>query len=564
MADPIPFDIEKFSNDNGSIKDTSTVLSVQQCAPDFDVFLNKINEINDSPLTCLFPEATDVIKHYLQLPIPLLFMNSRHWLSAEELISQCLQNEKPSRSLKSYSQETLFGRMSITENGHVDVSMGEIEKNNNGLLILNISPLLVEPGLWFLLKSFMQRGHLQANEAVNAQKIKQPLPDFTSNNINTKIILVASRFQLDELIQIDPEYGQVPSLFCELASQLPTTQENVNAIVTYCNTLSKTLSIQIKDNTAFATLLTYLSNQCEHQQQLLFSPELIMQVLMYSNLFSNNNDVSTKDLTAYFSETDRAQSLPRKYSEQSILEGQINLQLTGENIGQINGMSVVELLGYPCQFGEVFRISASDMLGDGEIIDVERKVELAGNIHAKSTLIVQGYLNHFFNDINAFPYSCNLVFEQSYQESDGDSASLAILLAVSSCYAQTPIKQDVFVTGSLDQHGNVLPIGGVNQKIEAVTRLFDLKLIQHPVSIVMPAANKINLTLNPATLSLIKSGYITIHAISHCHQAFPILLDKTFDDILKVINLRIETAAKEEMGETSGGVLSRFLNYIFH
>ena len=414
-----------------------------------------------------------------------------------------------------------------------------------------------------MLKSVLQRGHLQASDAVNAEKIKQILPDLTQQPINTKIVLVASRLQLEELIQIDPEYAQVSSLFCEIASQVPVNQQSINAIVSYCQNIAKDLAIAELDTQALSTLLDFLSIACQHQQQLLFSPEVIQQTLQYANLFSDNNQVNKADLFAYFKEIDQAQSLARKYSEQSLLEGQVNLQLSGEQIGQINGLSVVELLGYPCEFGEIFRISASDMIGDGEIIDVERKVELAGNIHAKSTLIVQGYLNHFFSHISAFPYSCNLVFEQSYQESDGDSASLAILIAVSSCYAQFPVKQNIFVTGSLDQHGNVLAIGGINQKIESVSRLFELGLLNDPIIIVMPKANQINLTLNANTLTLIETGKIVIHAIAHCHQAYPILLNKTFDQALKAINARIELTLKDDMDESSNCLFSRIKDSIF-
>ena len=110
--------------------------------------------------------------------------------------------------------------------------------------MLNISPLLVDPRLWFTLKSVLQRGHLQASDAVNADKIKQVLPDFSQQSIKTKIILVASRLQLEELIQIDPEYSQISSLFCELASQVSVTQQSINAIVSHCHNLTKQLGIE--------------------------------------------------------------------------------------------------------------------------------------------------------------------------------------------------------------------------------------------------------------------------------------------------------------------------------
>ena len=559
-----PLTSSNASSKNDQISEQISPLTAQQCTTHFEAYLKQYKEIEKDELAELFPDAVSIVSHYLKLPTPLLLINSRHWLSAEQLLKQVIPNTYPTQYLLSFNQETLFGRISLMNDGELNFADGQLKKSNGGLLVLNISPLLVDPGLWFKLKSVLQRQHLLASDAVNAERIKQVLPDLSTQLITTKIILVASRLQLEELIQIDPEYTQVSSLFCELANQVPVSQKSVNAIVSYCHNLTQQLGLKSLQDEALATLLNFFSIQCEHQKQLLFSPELFKQVLQYANLFTDNKQITKLDLIAYFEEIDQAQSLARKYSEQSLLEGQVNLQLSGENIGQINGLAVVELLGYPCEFGEVFRISASDMIGDGEIIDVERKVELAGNIHAKSTLIVQGYLNHFFSHISAFPYSCNLVFEQSYQESDGDSASLAILLAVSSCYAQFPVKQNIFVTGSLDQHGNVLAIGGINQKIEAVARLFELGLLDDPISIVMPKANQINLTLNLNTLALVESGKINIHAVSHCHQAFPLLLGKSFEQVIKVINTRIEITAKEEMEETSAGLFSRLKDSIFH
>jgi Lon-like ATP-dependent protease len=547
-----------------AIREKIQPLNSLQCTTDFAHYLAHYSSPKIGELTQLFPDAVSIVKHYLMLPTPLLLINSRYWQSAKQMISQIVPEHLATTYLLSYNKEDLFGRISVLNDGSLAFSEGQLAQYNNGIMVLNISPLLVDPNLWFMLKAALQRGYLQASDAVNAQKIKQVLPDITQQIIQSKIILVASRIQLEELIQIDPEYSQLSSLFCELASQVTVSQSSVDAIVSYCHKISAEIGIELLDKDALLTLLNFLSVQCQHQKQLLFAPELIKETLQYANLFTKNNVVSQTDLITYFKETEQAQSLPRKYSEQSLIEGQVNLQLSGQKIGQINGLSVVELLGYPCEFGEVFRISASDMIGDGEIIDVERKVELAGNIHAKSTLIVQGYLNHFFSHISTFPYSCNLVFEQSYQESDGDSASLAILLAVSSCYAQFPIKQNIFVTGSLDQHGNVLAIGGINQKIEAVTRLFELGLLEESVLIVMPEANKINLTLNTTTLTLIETGKIVIYSISHCHQAYPILLGKTFEQTIKAINHRIEVAAKDELNDISIGIFSRIKHFLFN
>ena len=564
MSDNTPLSI---TTNNSSIqpliREKISTLDHLACTTNFSDYLIKYVKHETGELSQLFPDAVPVISRFLKLSPPLLLINSRYWQTAKQLLNQVIPSTTPVNFLLNYNKESLFGRISTANEQQLIVTDGQLKKCSHGVLVLNISPLLVDPALWFMLKAVLQRGHLEASDAVNAEKIKTILPDFSKQKIQPKIILVASRLQLEELIQIDPEYSQVSSLFCELASQIPVSQSNINAMISYFNHTSRDIGLSQLNDETLTTLLNFLATQCQHQNNLLFSPELIKETLLYAALFNEGNEVTAADLNNCFKEKEKAQSLPRQFSEQSLLEGQINLQLSGEKIGQINGLSVVELLGYPCEFGEVFRVSASDMIGDGEIIDVERKVELAGNIHAKSTLIVQGYINHFFSHINTFPYSCNLVFEQSYQESDGDSASLAILIAVTSCYAKTPIKQNVFVTGSLDQHGNVLAIGGINQKIESVCRLFELGVITETVSIIMPAANKINLTLNAATLALIKSGKILIHPISHCHEAYPLLLDKTFEETVEAINQRIETAVKEELGELSNGLFSRILNFLF-
>ena len=420
--------------------------------------------------------------------------------------------------------------------------------------------MLVNPNLWFLLKAFLISRKIPATSAVNGDKLKGQCPIEPSKKLKTKIILVANRYQLDELTQIDPEYNQVGSLFTELSSEIKATDENIQALQRYCQQLVKQRSLPKLSTDALALLFHHLSSKCEHQQKVLFAPEIIENLLRYAKLFlTEQTEISAVHLQKALDIQAQAQSLAQKFSEQALLEKQLRVQLKGEEIGQINGMSVVELMGYPTEFGEIFRISASDMIGDGEIIDVERKVELAGNIHAKSTLIVQGYLHHVFTHTANFPLSCNVVFEQSYQESDGDSAALAILLAVISCYAQRPLAQNLFVTGALDQHGNVLAIGGINQKINAVTRLFNVGLLNDPVTILIPQANQINLTLEENTLKLISSGKINIYGINHCQEAFPLAMKLNFESVIKLINQRIEVLHKEEIDSHHVGLWHRLM-----
>jgi len=535
-----------------------TPLVATQCTPNFLPQLSQPANVGN--WLSIYPVVSQLIQHFIQLPQPLLIFNARYWQAAIDVITEAADDNYPKLALQNYDQQKLFGRLNLHKGQTADFHQGEIYNFNNGCLILHISPLLVNPNLWFLLKAFLISHKLPASSAVNGDKLRGQCPLDPLKEFNTKIILVANRYQLDELAQIDPEYNQSGSLFAELSSEIKATDENIQALQSYCQKLVKQHALTKVSTDALALLFHHLSSRCGHQKKILFAPEIIENLLRYAQLFINGQtEVSTGDLQKALDIQTQAQSLAQNFSEQALLEKQLRIQLQGQEIGQINGMSVVELMGYPTEFGEIFRISASDMNGDGEIIDVERKVELAGNIHAKSMLIVQGYVNHFFTHVAHFPLSCNVVFEQSYQESDGDSAALAILLAVISCYAQQPLSQNLFVTGALDQHGNVLAIGGINQKIQAVTRLFTLGLLAEPVIILIPKANQINLALEEATLQLITAKKINIYGINHCQEAFPLAMNLSFEKVIESINLRIQNLHKDESDAEHLGLLNRFL-----
>lgn len=532
-------------------------LTVMQCTPDFLPQLSPTG-VRDNNWLSIYPIVSQLIKHFIQLPQPLLIFNARCWQAAVAVITEAAGNNYKLTALQNYDQQRLFGRLNILKEQDADFIQGEIFNCNHGSLILHISPLLVNPNLWFLLKAFLINRQLPATSAVNGDKLKGAYPLEPLAELDTKIILVSNRYQLDELAQIDPEYNQVGSLFTELSGDIKATDENIRSLQSYCQTLIKKRGLTELSTDALALLFHHLSSKCEHQKKILFSPEIIENLLRYAQLFNTQETpLSAGCLQKVLDIQVQSQSLAENFSDQALMEKQLKIQLKGQEVGQINGMSVVELMGYPTEFGEIFRISASDMLGDGEIVDVERKVELAGNIHAKSILIVQGYLNHFFTHIQHFPLSCNVVFEQSYQESDGDSASLAIFLAVTSCYSQLALSQNLFVTGALDQHGNVLAIGGVNQKIKAVSRLFLAGLLNEPVTILIPKANQINLTLEADTLALISAKKINIYGIDHCHEAFPLAMNQPFTNVVQLIHRRIEELQKEEKEDHEFGFLSR-------
>ena len=210
---------------------------------------------------------------------------------------------------------------------------------------------------------------------------------------------------------------------------------------------------------------------------------------------------------------------------------QLLIQTSGAVTGQINGLSVITTAGTAFEFGLPVRITATLRAGgEGDVIDIERKAELAGQIHAKAMMIINGYLTKEFGVEQPLPVSASLVFEQSYSEVDGDSASLTGLCAVLSCLAQLPIRQDLAVTGAVDQFGDVLAVGGLNEKVEGFFRVCKLHGLTGTQGVIIPEACISQLVLRPAVTQAVERGTFHIFTVSHVTDAICLLTGVPFGD----------------------------------
>lgn len=223
-----------------------------------------------------------------------------------------------------------------------------------------------------------------------------------------------------------------------------------------------------------------------------------------------------------------ADDFRNNYLAESVLRDHRDRQLLiathGAVVGQINGLSVVETIGTSYEYGEPVRITATARAGgEGDVIDIERKAELAGQIHAKAMMIINGFLTKEFGAEQPLPVSASLVFEQSYSEVDGDSASLTGLCAVISALAQVPIRQDLAVTGAVDQFGDVQAVGGVNEKIEGFFRVCKLHGLTGTQGVIIPSSCVNQLVLRPAVVKAVEQGKFHIFTVSHVTEAVKLL-----------------------------------------
>jgi predicted ATP-dependent protease len=231
--------------------------------------------------------------------------------------------------------------------------------------------------------------------------------------------------------------------------------------------------------------------------------------------------VGEEDVRAAVAARERRAGRVRELILEEIGRGTIVVETAGERVGQVNGLSVLVVAGEP--FGRPSRITARVRLGKGEVVDIEREVALGGPIHSKGVLILGGFLGGRYARESPLTLSASLVFEQSYGGVEGDSASAAELCALLSAVAEIPIRQSVAVTGSVDQHGRLQAVGGVNEKVEGFFEVCRARGLTGEQAAIVPAANAKHLVLRDEVIAAVEQGKFRVYAVEHVDEAMEIL-----------------------------------------
>lgn len=269
----------------------------------------------------------------------------------------------------------------------------------------------------------------------------------------------------------------------------------------------------------------------QRHNKALAQADLDEQSQSQEELFERNLYVSQAHVLKALATNDFRNNFLLESSLREHRDRQLLVATKGAVVGQINGLSVIETLGTNYEYGEPVRITATLRAGgEGDVIDIERKAELAGQIHAKAMMIINGFLTKEFGSEQPLPVSASLVFEQSYSEVDGDSASLTGLCAVISVLAGVPIRQDLAVTGAVDQFGDVQAVGGVNEKIEGFYRVCRLHGFTSTQGVIIPSSCVNQLVLRPAVIKAVAEGKFHIFTVSHVTEAVKMLTTINWGD----------------------------------
>lgn len=429
----------------------------------------------------------------------------------------------PSMTKMEFNRQQLFGySLYLEKENRIETICGALQQANNKILILNINALLLDITQWDKLKQALLFGEY---EQININAIPQNLSPIRSA---FKLLLVGSRDDIATLAAYDDSLYQF-SQYAEIESYLTLENKNIAQWGKYIQSLANRYTKKRFTAKALNQLLQQGIRDSENRELISISPTFWKKYILGIQYFYPNQ-TCFNDVQHYFDDlVEQAASLNQSVLK-DILTQQLYIETEGETVGQINGLSIVEFDGVPYAFGEPLRISCNVQYGDGEIHDIERKVELGGNIHSKGILLAQSCLANLLELPTQLPFSASLAFEQSYGEIDGDSSSLAIFCVLMSALTKLPLPQSIAVTGAIDQFGNVLSVGGVNQKIEGFFNLCQARGLTGQQGVIIPTACISHLSLNQAVVDAVKAEQFYIWAVNDLFEALEILFDSVFYD----------------------------------
>ena len=346
------------------------------------------------------------------------------------------------------------------------IKRGSIHRANGGFLIIQMEDILKDALAWDTLKRTLEN-----EEAVveNIGERYRTIPTVTLKPnpipLNVKIILTGSTSIYQLLYTYDKDFRELFKIKAQFDSSMEKTEENIEKYIQFISAICIREELKHFESDAAAKVVEHSCRLAEEKGKLSTRFNEIVEVLYEANTWAemdNSKYVTCAHVDKAIREKILRSNLPEEKIQEHIIKGDILVDTDGEIIGQVNGLSVINLGDYA--FGQPSRITARTFLGEKGIINIEREVEMSGSIHDKGVLILSGYLGGKYAIDKPLTLSGSICFEQNYGGIDGDSATCAELITLLSAIADVPIKQSLAITGSLNQRGEVQPIGGVNQK----------------------------------------------------------------------------------------------------
>ncbi|EOD9424990.1 S16 family serine protease [Vibrio harveyi] len=538
----------------------------QDVTPSFEQYeeiLSKATSLPIKPFIDLQPRLEATIDRFTRVRglTRILLVNCTDNALYRGFVSEVLKNKSsaPVVTVESLDAKELFDRYSVNQDGQTTFESGLLSKADGGYLVVPANLVLANAARWPNIKAAVQGGSFAP---INLTPNRIASSPFAPQDYDVKLIITGDRNQLAEIEYVDEDFSAGLTMYTEVEEDIHLSQENLSKYVGLINWICHEYQHPALSNEAFRRLILAGMRYTEDQHYLPLGVLWHNQLLGLASQYSNSSSIEFDDIDRAIDDKYYRESYLPQRAVDDILDGQVIIETTGEQVGQINGLTVIDMAGHPVSYGEPARISCVIHFGDGDISDVERKAELGGNLHAKGMMIMQAFVSSALNLDEPLPYSASIVFEQSYSEVDGDSASLAELCCLVSALSESPVNQQIAVTGAVDQFGRVQAVGGLNEKIEGFYQVCKHQGFTGEQGVIMPKSNLKHLALHKDVIESIKNGEFHIWSVSTVDEAIPILMSKPFrgedDSIIGKIAERIENFERHEHPE---GIVERIKNW---
>ncbi|NLJ57410.1 MAG: Lon protease family protein, partial [Tissierellia bacterium] len=424
----------------------------------------------------------------------------------------------------------LFGKieykshMMTTMTDFTMIKAGALHKANGGYLILQVKDLLMDPYAWGSLKKALKYKEAvvenigEQSRFVPTVTLKpQPIP------LNVKVILIGSFFYY-RFLAADEDFRKLFKVNVDFDVEMDRTQENIQHYVSFVASMCENENLKHFNCSALAKVVEYGSRLADNQNKLSTRFNIVSEIVYQASALADMDKSEYVDVKHVISAIEnkkyRSNRIEEKMQEQ-IKNRKVLIDTEGEVVGQVNGLSVMGVSDY--SFGLPSRITARTYTGREGIINIERETEMSGNIHSKGVLTLNGYLGGKFAQEKQLGLTAQVTFEQLYGGVEGDSASSAELYAILSSLSDVPIKQNLAVTGSVNQMGQIQPIGGVNEKIEGFFDICSVKGLTGDQGVIIPASNIDNLMLKDQVIEAVKNKQFHIYAVKKIEEGIEIL-----------------------------------------
>jgi ATP-dependent Lon protease len=420
--------------------------------------------------------------------------------------------------------ESAVSRWGALQTDFTKIKAGSFLKANGGYLVINALDALIEPGVWMTIKRTLRNQIFEIQNYLTMYLIATTRLKPQPIKVNVKVVMIGDAYIYNLLYFMDDDFKKIFKIKAEFDSEMPRDEKALQDYTRFTKKIIDDDGLLPMSKEGIAALIEYATRIAGRQRKISTRFHVLADVTRESSYWAKiegKSMIGREDVEKAIHERFERVSLIEDKIQEMIEEGTILIDTEGQVVGQVNGLSVYDMGQFA--FGKPTRITAKTSVGRAGVINIEREADMSGPTHNKGVLILGGFLRGKYAQNKPFALSASLAFEQSYSGVEGDSASSTEVYAILSSLSKLPLRQDIAVTGSVNQKGEIQPIGGVNEKIEGFFEVCRAKGLTGTQGVIIPQQNVQNLMLRPDVVEAVAQGKFHIYPIRTVDEGMEIL-----------------------------------------